>query len=173
MASQEQSENLEVLRGRSKVIKRASLQGDGEVSLGEEVNASIELCAKPYIFERLASLLMSGVHKNNQKKRMLLASETKDTQLLTVLTHISCCIFPAASYVHLLYLSGSLEFMQVSCSCCRSQTIIAIINHIATSGCAIQSQTCIWMKTQPGLTSIQQNCCVCRNTSVLYIYSGL
>lgn len=37
-------------------------QGGVEVSLGEGVNASIELCAKPSIFERLALVLVNSTN---------------------------------------------------------------------------------------------------------------
>lgn len=37
-------------------------QGGVEVSLGEGVNASIELCAKPCIFERLALVLVNSTN---------------------------------------------------------------------------------------------------------------
>ncbi len=55
-----------MLEGNKADKSSAIPQGGVEVSLGEEVNACIEPCAKPCIFERLASVLVNGtkVYKN-------------------------------------------------------------------------------------------------------------
>lgn len=78
---------------------------------------------------------------------------TKEPRLLAHYRYFlpSLLFIPSLScYIRIhffLFLSSVAAFMPAFCSCCRSQTITAIINHIDTSCCAIQSQACIWMKT--------------------------
>ena len=99
--------------------------------------------------------------------------------------HLPACFLRSLSFLPSLSLYLCIHFLQFPISpshthssssqnalrsCCRSQTITATINHIATSGCAIQSQACIWMKTQPGLyINTAKLLCVLKHVCCIFI----
>ena len=159
---------------------------------GEEVNASIEPCAKPCIFERLVSMMVNATFTRPAKPKECywLAKQRNYTCEHMLILCISCRLVHSSCLYRTIFIftfSGSLSLSYTQGLFLSSVAAIGFHagflqllsesnNHIYKSYChllAVQSSRlpAYGWKHSWGFASIQQNCFVCWNMSVLYIYS--